>query len=147
LSIISCYKGFDPAQITVPDYVEMIKKSLPGHRRFEILFRGITASSSCIMIQGFPNNNMLTDIRESLRGNFKKSNLQQTIDQRYSICAAHATVARLRKKLTKKEEYFNVLNNYREYYFGTSEVASVELVSNDWYMRSKKVKELQRFEI
>ena len=147
MSIISCYRGFDPAQISVPDYVEIIKRSLVASRRFEIIFRGITASSACIMIQGFPNNNILSDIRESLRGNFKNSNLEQTIDQRYSIRAAHATVARFRKKLTRKDEYIKALNNYREYYFGTFEIDLLELVCNDWYMRNKKVKELHRFEI
>jgi 2'-5' RNA ligase len=147
LSIVSCYKGFDIAKLSVPDYVEIIKKSLTPHKRFKIEFNGITASSSCVMIQGFPIDNWLNGTRESLRINFKNSNLEQNIDQRYSIRAAHATVVRFGKQLSNPDELIRILNNYRQYYFGAFEVHSLELVCNDWYMRKEKLKELCRFEI
>lgn len=147
LSVISCYDGFDVAQIQLPDYVALIKKSIATHERIEIEFRGVTASPSCIMVQGFLSDNTLNRMRDDLRINFRNSDLEQTIDKRYSIHTAHATVARFRKELKRKDAYINVLNDYRDFYFGTSAVGSLELVYNDWYQRKEHVKKLYRFEI
>ena len=145
LSIISCYNGFDLTQISIMDYVELIKKSVLTQKNFEIEFRGITASPSCIMIQGFLNDDILNDIRNNLRNNFKNSNLQQTIDSRYPILTAHSTVVRFRKLLTKKVEFINVLENYRDYKFGTSTINTLDFVLNDWYQRKEFEKELFSF--
>lgn len=147
LSIISCYNGFDLAQISILDYVELIKKSITSQKSIEIEFRGITASPSCIMIQGFSNDDTLKDIRDNLRMNFKTAKLQQTIDKRYTIQTAHSTVVRFRKQLTKKEDYINVLDNYRDYDFGTSTINAIDLVYNDWYQRKEFEKNLYRFNI
>ena len=147
LSLISCYNGFDIAQISILEYVELIKKSITAYKSFEIEFRGITASPSCIMVQGFLSDNTLNDIRDNLRLNFKNSNLQQTIDTRYAIQTAHTTVVRFRKELTKKDVFITVLDTYRDYNFGTSTINTLELVYNDWYQRKEFVKELYRFNI
>ena len=148
LSLISCYNGFDIAQISILEYVELIKKSITAYNKsFEIEFRGITASPSCIMVQGFLSDNTLNDIRDNLRLNFKNSNLQQTIDNRYAIQTAHTTVVRFRKELTKKDAFITVLDTYRDYNFGTSTINTLELVYNDWYQRKEFVKELSRFNI
>ena len=147
LSLISCYTGFDVAQISILDYVELIKKSITAYKSFEIEFRGITASPSCIMVQGFLSDHTLNDIRDSLRMNFKNSNLQQTIDSRYAIQTAHTTVIRFRKEIMKKDDFITVLDKYRDYNFGTSTIQTLELVYNDWYHRKEFVKELYRFNI
>lgn len=147
MSIISCYTGFDLAQISLPDYIELIKKSMLALQKFEIKFKGVTASPSSIMIQGFLNNNTLTNFRDSLRVNFKNSGLEQTIDKRYSIQTAHATVVRFRQELTRKEEFITILNYYRNFDFGILPVDSLELVYNDWYQRKEQVKQLYRFDI
>lgn len=145
LAIISCYIGFDLSQILLADYVALIKKSIAGQKHFEIEFKGVTASPSCIMIQGFLNNRTLNDIRDSLRVNFKSSDLQQSIDQRYSLQTAHSTVVRFRNRFAKKDEFIKVLEKYRNFYFGTITVDTLELVHNDWYQRKENVKELYRF--
>ncbi|MDP4186019.1 MAG: mutarotase [Bacteroidota bacterium] len=147
LSIISCYNGFDIARISLEDYVKTIKKSLATRKSFEIEFKGITASPSCVMIQGFLNDDTLNKIRDDLRESFRNSKLEQTIDKRYSIQTAHSTVVRFRNELTRKDEYIQVLNDYRDYQFGTSVIDSLELVYNDWYQRREQVKELYRFEL
>ena len=147
LSVISCYNGFDLAQISILDYIELIKKSIATQKSFGIEFRGITASPSCIMVQGFLNDDTLNNIRDTLRINFKDSGLQQTIDKRYAIQTAHSTVVRFRKRLTHKDEYLEVLDNYRDYHFGTSTIENIELVCNDWYQRKEFVKDLYRFNI
>jgi 2'-5' RNA ligase len=147
MSIITCYEGFDLSQIVLTDYVEIIKKSISTHKRFDIEFKGITASASGIMIQGFPKDDTLNSIRDDLRTNFKNSNLEQTIDKRYSIQTAHSTVVRFSQELTRVKEFVEVLDHYRNYDFGSFTVNSLELVYNDWYQRKEHVKELYRFEI
>src|SRR5690606_2272383 len=102
MSIISCYDGFQLENIDISEYIDLISKSLIENPEIEIRFRGITASPSCIMIQGFINNNFLNSIRNNLRNNFKNSNLQQSIDKRYSIETAHTTVMRFQNKLNDK---------------------------------------------
>ncbi|HEY8935675.1 MAG TPA: mutarotase [Cyclobacteriaceae bacterium] len=147
MSIISCYNGFDVAQISVVDYVEIIRKSIINEKKMKIEFRGITASPSCILIQGFLEDDTLTTIRNNLRTNFKNSNLEQTLDKRYSIQTTHATVVRFKRALVRKEEFINVLDEYRDFNFGTFEVDSLELVYNDWYHSARHEKELYRFKI
>jgi 2'-5' RNA ligase len=147
MSIISCYDGFDLSQITLADYVAIIEKSLTGCKRFDIEFQGITASPAGIMVQGFLKENTLNSIRDNLRTNFRSSDLQETIDKRYSIQTAHATVVRFRKELTRIKEFIQVLDHYRNFDFGTCTVDSLELVFNDWYQRKEHVKELYKFSL
>ena len=92
MSIISCYNGFDLAQISLIDYVELIKKSIATHKRIEIEFKGVTASPSCIMIQGFLSDDTLNRMRDNLRINFRNSNLEQTIDKRGHLKTAFIPV-------------------------------------------------------
>ena len=56
MSIISCYNGFKLTQIKVKDYVDIIQQSIGDLGAFDVEFRGITASPSCLMIQGFSYN-------------------------------------------------------------------------------------------
>lgn len=145
LSIISCYSRFNLEQISIDDYRNIIVESLMDCISFEIDFRGITASSSCIMIQGFPSDNSLEKLRDRLRYNFKNSQLQQSIDTRYSINTSHSTVARFRTPFTRKEDYLAVLEEYRNYFFGTLKVKTLEFVYNDWYLRKSSAKLLDAF--
>ncbi|WP_348811601.1 2'-5' RNA ligase family protein [Flavobacterium maritimum] len=145
LSIISCYDGFNLTSISIPDYVEIVEKSLIGIEDLVINFQGITASSSAIMLQGFTNTNSLDDLRNNLRTHFMNSGLEQSIDKRYSIQTAHATVARFRKKISHTEKLIQVLEKYRNFNFGKFKVEKYNLVYNDWYQREQFVKELHEF--
>ena len=145
LSIISCYEGFDLNTISIPDYVSIIEKSLLGIKDIAINFQGITASSSAIMLQGFTDSDSLNDLRNNLRNHFANSGLEQSIDKRYSIQTAHATVARFRKKIRSTEKLIETLEKYRNFNFGNFKVEKYNLVYNDWYQREKLVKELHEF--
>jgi 2'-5' RNA ligase len=147
LSIISCYSGFHSEQIPISDYSALINNSLFNSNSFDVEFRGITASSSCIMIQGFPSDQTLERIRNKLRHNFKNSPLQQSIDTRYSINTSHATVSRFRTAFKRKTDYISVLEDYRNFYFGTFKVTLLELLFNDWYLKSEASKTLDKFHI
>ncbi|MDA3816702.1 MAG: mutarotase [Prolixibacteraceae bacterium] len=147
MSIISCYDGFNLNQIRFEDYVETIKKSVMGISCFKIEFRGLTASPSCLMIQGFLENNTLNQIRDNLRVDFKDTGLEQTMDKRYAIQTAHSTIFRLKEKFENKEKFLDIMEEYRDYNFGKFKVDSLELVFNDWYQRKEYVKTLHKFRL
>lgn len=147
ISVISCYGGLKLSQINVPEYIKLIEKSLKSEQHLTISFKGVTASPSCIMIQGFIDDNGLNHMREGLREGFKQSNLEQSMDKRYLIQTAHATVFRFKEKLEQKEKFLEIIDRYRDFNFGTFEVPNVELVYNDWYHREKLVSKLSDFNI
>ncbi|MFV0541868.1 MAG: 2'-5' RNA ligase family protein [Aestuariibaculum sp.] len=147
LSIISCYQGFQIKNININDYVNVIKESIIENGNLKIEFKGLTASPSCIMLQGFTNNESLNTIRDNLRNNFKNTILEQSIDQRYAIQTAHSTVVRFRNKLINKINFLKIIEQYRDHNFGTFTPQNLELVHNDWYQRKTHVKTLASFSI
>lgn len=147
MSIISCYDGFKLSQIRIEDYIETIKESINGVGPFKIEFRGLTASPSCLMVQGFLEDNTLSQLRDNLRDNFQNSGLEQSIDKRYAIQTAHATIVRLREKLRNKDEFLSLVGAYRNHCFGTFKVNALVLVYNDWYQRKEHVQTLHKFEL
>ena len=147
MSIISCYDGFNLNQIKIDDYVDTIKKSISGFSSFNIKFKGLTASSSCLMIRGFLENDSLNQVRDNLRVDFRDTDLEQSIDKRYAIQTAHSTIFRLRYQLSNKVNFLEKVNEYRDFYFGTFKVDTLELVFNDWYQRNEYVKTLYKFRL
>ncbi|TPN85124.1 2'-5' RNA ligase family protein [Aquimarina algicola] len=145
MSIISCYDGFDMKTIDLKKYIELTQKCLLEKREFSITFKGITASPSGIMIRGFMNTNELNDIRDRLRKEFKNSNLEQSLDKRYSIQTAHSTIIRFKTKLSQKEKFLKALDKNINYNFGAFKVNKFELVFNDWYQRDKYVNKIYDF--
>jgi len=145
MSIISCYDGFDLAKINLPKYIELIKKCLIKDKHVNIQFKGLTASNSCIMLQGFMNDNTINDIRDQLRAAFKNSDLEQSLDKRYAIQTAHSTVVRFRKKLNNTKEFLKIVEQFKNHDFGTFQVKEFELVFNDWYQRKENTKLLETF--
>lgn len=137
LSIISCHEGFTLDQISIQDYIEIIQRSLVGIDHIKIEFRGVTISPSAIMIQGFPTDESLSNLRNKLRENFKASTLQQSIDSRYEISTAHSTIMRFQEKLKNPEKLIAVTEKFRDYNFGEFTVEKLELVYNDWYQRKE----------
>jgi 2'-5' RNA ligase len=145
MSIISCYDGFDISKIDLSKYVELIKKCLIINQHTTIQFKGLTASNSCIMLQGFMNNNTINEIRDLLRQEFKNSTLEQSLDKRYAIQTAHSTIVRFRKELKTPKEFIKTIEQFKDYDFGTFEVKEFELVLNDWYQRKENTKLLKTF--
>ena len=147
MSIISCYEGFKLEQISISDYSQLIKNSIHEVGKFIIKFQGITASDSSIMIQGFPENDILNNLRDRLRSAFRSSNLKQSIDKRYTLQTAHSTVVRFREKLLDKNKFIGVLEKNKNSEFGTFEANELELVFNDWYHSKKNSKLLEKFQL
>jgi 2'-5' RNA ligase len=147
LSIISCYEGFTLNHININDYVDLVREVLHTYTSFKISFRGLTASPSCLIVQGFLMDDELTNIRNGLRDKFQTSNLQHSIDKRYSIQTAHSTIVRFKKPLLNPDSFLQKVKKYRNLDFGTFEVNELELVFNDWYQRASTTVVLERFSL
>lgn len=147
MSIISCYEGFDLSAIDVASYVNVIHCSLANIRSFDIGFRGVTASPDAIMARGYPCEGMLEQMRNNLREAFKVSGLFSTIDTRYALFTAHSTLARFQDQLVDRKGLMDVMEQYKDHPFGSMRVSKVELVYNDWYQRSGKVRKLHQFSL
>jgi len=147
MSMISCYDGFDISKINLSKYIELIKKCLIKNKHTSIQFKGLTASNSCIMLQGFMNNSTINDIRNLLRLEFKNSPLEQSLDKRYAIQTAHSTIVRFRKELKNPKGFLKTIEQFKNHDFGTFEVKELELVFNDWYQRKENTKLLETFPI
>lgn len=147
MSIISCYEGFSLDKINIPEYIDVIEQSLVHLDQITIEFRGITASPSALMIQGFPTDESLNIFRDKLRENFKKSTLQQSIDSRYTIATAHCTIMRFQEKLESPKELITTAAQFRNYDFGKFQVKNLELVYNDWYQREANTIHLADFNL
>lgn len=145
LSIISCYEGFKLTDVAIQEYVQIITESIKGIGRIKLNFNGITTSQEAVMIQGFPVDEELDILRNRLRKNFARTNLQQSIDSRYKLSTAHVTAIRFRKMLECSERFAEMLQRYREANFGEMHVKSLDLVYNDWYQSRKVVKILYQF--
>ncbi|UOB17647.1 2'-5' RNA ligase family protein [Abyssalbus ytuae] len=145
MSVISCYEGFKMNTIDISKYIEIINKSIKGLNSEQITFNGLTASSSCIMLKGFPLQNNLNKIRNNLRENFKKSNLESSIDHRYKIKTAHSTIIRFKEVVKHPDQLIGFLEKNKDVPFGSFKIKSLELVYNDWYQKAGITKLLHTF--
>lgn len=133
LSIITCIEDFKLSDIDVKTYSDAFKEAVKNIGPFTVKYSGITASPSCILVQGFPEKEQLNSLRSKLRSSFKKAKLHTSIDVRYEISTAHATVVRFTAPLRNRDEFIKVLSKYRKSDFGTLQVDKLDLVFNNWY--------------
>ncbi len=147
LSIISCYAGFDPQRIDFHEYVQTIQPCLERCSPFKINFRGLSCSPSAILLQGFPENEELTTLRDCLRSTFRRSSLESSIDKRYTLSTAHVTLVRFKQPVQQLSTYLELIEHYRSAVFGTASIGQVELVINDWYHQPQKVRLIKKIEL
>lgn len=145
LSIISCSPNFSLSQINLADYQAIIRQALAPVKSFKINFSGITLSASGVVAKGYDQQGTLNEIREALRTAFKATDLAHTIDKRYVLKAAHSTLIRFKTPLKDKILFADFLTQSPSIPFGVSDVNSFDLVFNDWYMTSNKVKVLEKY--
>lgn len=145
LSIISCSEGFQLDSVKVPDYIQVVLESLEDIKAFVLNYRGITASNSGLLLQGFPETSELDKIRNNLRTIFRASGLKESMDQRYRLSTAHATLMRFKTQLRDPDRFVNILTQNRDRYFGTESISRLHLVYNDWYHRPERTQVLRSF--
>lgn len=147
MPIISCYEGFQLKNIPLEKYIQLLEGCMIDIPSFHIQFLGITASPSCLMVKGFPSGLTLENIRNKLRLSFSQADVEQSLDKRYPLKTAHATVVRFRKKVKDTSRILTLLDKWKDHDFGVSKVAKLELVFNDWYQRKQVVKHLFTFNL
>lgn len=145
MSIISCREGFSLSEINPDVYIQKLREALTGKRPFPLEYRGLTASPGSILAQGFPVNGELNRIREDIRHIFKNGLLPHSIDSRYRLETAHATLVRFREKMIHPEPFIEQARQYRATPIGTFMVDQLELVFNDWYQRAGNTIVLEKF--
>ncbi|WP_375583453.1 2'-5' RNA ligase family protein [Cyclobacterium xiamenense] len=149
MPLVSCYPEFRLGAVDLPAYIERIEESLRDIPPIQIEFKGVFASSSCLMIQGYPLDAYLEESREHLRRLFKHSGLEQSLDQRYRLVTAHCTLIRFQKPVSRTQttDVLALLDHYRDHFFGCQHFEQVEFVCNDWYQRQKNVTLIQTFSL
>ncbi|MCA2015357.1 hypothetical protein LDJ79_04485 [Vibrio tritonius] len=134
LSIISCVSGFTLNDIDSQAYVDIFLDVVKQHQQpIEIEFRGITASPSCLLLQGFTKDNTLDELRRNLRLAYQASGLRTSIDSRYKIVTAHSSCVRFCRPLRNPQSLLALCQQWRTTYFGSLNVSEIELVFNNWY--------------
>lgn len=139
LTIITCHHEFTPSQIDPKPYTQLIKDICLRHNPIKVVFKGITASPNCVMIQGFPVDDGLSSLRQELREKFSSSGLRNSMDQRYVLQTAHSSVIRLKSPILHKQRFVEYLEKYREYEFGMATIQTLEFAFHDWYMSNGRV--------
>ncbi|WP_215224122.1 mutarotase [Echinicola shivajiensis] len=147
LSIISCYPDFSINDISTTEYIEVINKSINEIPSFTIQYRGAILSPAGIIIKGYPENNILQELRTRLRQDFKKSHLEQSLDKRYTLQTAHSTIMRFSNPIKQKDKLIQLVNEFNEHDFGSFKVKNIEFVFNDWYQKSKNTQKLADFQL
>ena len=147
LPVISCLKDFTLAQIIADDYKEVFLQVFSQTKPIEIKYQGITASSNCIMIQGFPLNDSLENLRNALRNAWFNAGLKINIDTRYKLVTAHSSAIRFCVPVTDAKRLFNLCEQYRNHLFGKMIFTNFDLVFNNWYQNLSITKTLSQVSV
>ena len=147
LAILTCQRGLGLDDIDVPAYAETVRNCLDRIKPFDLSFKGLTASTECVMAQGFPEGGEIRKLRDSLRDAFERAAFRSSIDRRYRIHTAHSTLIRFRERLTDSERFFRLLDEHRNADWGTCRVATMALVFNDWYHSAGLTRKIGDFEL
>ena len=128
-------------------YRAIVRDVLRRQSVFKISFQGVTASPAAVMIQGFPENDALNQIREAIRDAFSSNGFGGALDRRYKISTAHMTVLRFQYPLSNWQKLVTLLTENREKKFGETEIRRAELVWGDWYASAKTLRRLEAYQL
>lgn len=145
LSLFTATAQYQPRYARSADYLTAGDAAIEGAAPLQVAFRGITASPGAVLIQGFPADEGLEELRERLRQGLRAAGLDSGLDQRYRIRTAHITALRFRSPLRDPATFCALLDRYRGRDFGAATVAQAELVANDWYMSAAHTRLLRRY--
>jgi len=126
-------------------YRTVLDRVLKGRRTFSVKFQGVTASPDAVMIQGFPVDSALAQLREELRAAFRQHGLGENLDRRYKIATAHLTVIRFFKPKADWQRLLAFLQAHRETDFGETRFQSLQLIWSDWYASVGIARVLQEY--
>jgi 2'-5' RNA ligase len=145
LSLLTCSTLYQRSAEQDESYGRAMAAAVEGMSAFGILFQGITATPEAVMIQGFPEEDLLNRLRNRLIE--KLAGARMSAQQRYAPKAAHMTVMRYRRESGNLPALAQKLRSLRTRVFGTTRVSALHLVENDWYMSSDKLRLIREYEL
>ncbi len=148
VTVLSLFTGTEqpePFLAQMPVYRAAIDTVLRDFPAFAIDFDGLTASPAAVLVQGFPASPQLDDLRAALRRAIGAAGLGHALDGRYRLSTAHMTALRFYRPLQDLGRLAAALEALRRHPFGTTDVAEVQVVENDWYMSHDRVRILHRY--
>jgi 2'-5' RNA ligase len=147
LAIISGSESWQDKIQHLAAYQSIIDEVLKRHRKFSIAFQGVTASRGAVMVQGFPGDETLAQIRDELREALWKNKFGEQLDVRYKINSAHITVMRFCNANIDGNHLLALLKANRTTDFGETQVANLELILGDWYASASTASTLQKYKL
>lgn len=145
LSLFTSTTDWAPHLARLDDYRAAVAPSLAGARRFAVDFVGLTASPAAVMVQGFPLDSTLEQLRERLRQSLRSADLGAGLDQRYRLQTAHMTALRFLRQPEQLPALLARIGAARRLPFGRTVFERLELVHNDWYMSADEVRLLEAY--
>ncbi|WP_246225726.1 2'-5' RNA ligase family protein [Vibrio agarilyticus] len=133
LSIISCISDLTMDQLDLNPYREIFWEVMQKSRPITVQYRGISASSNCIVVQGFVKDDALEQLRDTLRHELRGAQLRCSFDTRYKLMTAHSSLIRFKSPLKDPSCLFATCQRYRSYEFGSLDLNQFDLVFNNWY--------------
>jgi 2'-5' RNA ligase len=130
-----------PACRTVLDEV------LKNCRAFSVKFHGVTVSPEAVLVQGFPQDDVLARLRDELRSALRERGVGENLDRRYKITAAHLTVMRFANPKADWKRLLDFLQAHRETDFGETRFRSLQLIWSDWCASSDTVRMLREYQL
>jgi len=115
-------------------YAQAVDAVFQKVQPFRIEWTGVTTSAGAIMIQGFPDDETINEIRNHLRRELRGRGLNDRLDTRYRLETAHMTFVRFRGPLQDSVRLAAALERARNRRFGATIIREVHLVKSDWYM-------------
>lgn len=145
MAIISGTESWRGEIRRLPACRAVLDKVLKNGRAFPVRFRGVTISPDAIMIQGFPADDALSQLRDELRVAFRRHGLGENLDRRYKTTTAHLTVMRFSEPEADWNRLHDFLQAHRETDFGETRFQSLQLIWSDWYASAAVTRVLQEY--
>ncbi len=147
LSLFAPTEAFAEHHHKYATYQAALRTAFKQIERFRIEFCGITATRDGLMMQGFAEQNALNLLRDHLRAILTARGLGGTLDTRYRIETAHATIVRFQAPLRNPSGFLTHLRRLRASATARTVCASVQWVKNDWFLSRDIVEVFEEFDL
>ncbi len=146
LSVIPGSSAYANHAPILPDCISAVEAAVNSvGRTFEIEYRGIIASSDSLLAKGYPTTEVLQQLRDAILQNLVDLKLEDRFDRRYPMVAAHMTVCRFIQQPADMPALERALQGLKDHTFGLSPIRQLELVEQDWYMRTETLNRKRTF--
>ena len=129
----------------LPACRKVLDQVMKNRQAFSVRFRGVTASPEAVLIQGFPQDDILARLRDDLRTALRDGGVGENLDRRYKITAAHLTVMRFAHPQGDWRRLLDFLGEHRKTDFGETRFRSLRLIWSDWCGSAGVTRTLQEY--